>query len=157
MTVIPDEDAILVADPAAGFGISNFRNTQQPSLSATGQIGLCWGTYSKETGNYYLTRLALASASPIDNFIQDLSTFTIIEVNVDSNLNGTVGSQYLEAHGSATDIANINGKDWDAVSDCLFARARPSRFSSSASGMLSSKWVLNLVFYSVIISRESVT
>ncbi|KAF8520244.1 hypothetical protein BU17DRAFT_75781 [Hysterangium stoloniferum] len=106
MTIIPGKDAVLSADPIGGFDIFDFRNAQQGSSTAfpiPGQLALCWTTFSKETGNFYLI---------------DAGTSIITEVNVDSNLNATIVNQYPQASGGATigtidsDVANIDGTEF---------------------------------------------
>ncbi|KAF8520247.1 hypothetical protein BU17DRAFT_65589 [Hysterangium stoloniferum] len=103
MTVIPGKDAILATDPGGGFDIFNFKAGKQASSTAvpiTGQIATCWSSFSKATGNFYLT---------------DIGTSQVTEVNVDNNLNGTIVNQYPQGNASSTidnDIADINGKDF---------------------------------------------
>jgi hypothetical protein len=108
MTVIPGTNAILATDAGVGFDIFNFGgNSSANSLSATssvvpitGQKATCWSSFSKGSGNFYLT---------------DIGTSTVTEVNVDKNLKGTIVKQYPQAPGSATidnDIAQIGNNNF---------------------------------------------
>jgi len=107
MTVIPGKNAILATDAGIGFDVFSFGGNSSTSSSATstvvpitGQKATCWSSFSKKSGNFYLT---------------DIGTSTITEVNVDQNLKGTIVKQYPQAAGSATidnDIAAIGNNNF---------------------------------------------
>jgi len=103
MNVIPGTDAIFTADPAIGFDIFNFRNTQQASSTAfpvPGQIAVCWSSFSQKTGDFYLI---------------DIGASIVTEVHVNDNLQGTIVNQYPQRNGSSiidNDIAAIYGKEY---------------------------------------------
>ncbi|OCH94362.1 hypothetical protein OBBRIDRAFT_789268 [Obba rivulosa] len=109
MTVIPGQDALLVTDPGVGFDIFDFN--AQPDANGTaggkssavpinGQSATCWSSFSNKTGNFYLT---------------DVGTGIVTEVNVDSNLKGTIVKQYPQGNGTATidnEVATVNDNDF---------------------------------------------
>ncbi|OCH94370.1 hypothetical protein OBBRIDRAFT_722902 [Obba rivulosa] len=109
MTVIPGQDALLVTDPGVGFDIFDFN--AQPAANGTaggkssavpidGQSATCWSSFSSKTGNFYLT---------------DIGTGIVTEVNVDSNLKGTIVKQYPQGNGTATidnEVATVNNNDF---------------------------------------------
>ncbi|KAF8520248.1 hypothetical protein BU17DRAFT_65590 [Hysterangium stoloniferum] len=103
MTLIPGTDAILATDPGGGYDIFDFKTSQEASSTAfpiPGQVATCWSSLSNKTGNYYLT---------------DVVTSIITEVNVDSNLKGTIVKQYPQGNGTGTidsNIASIDGNDY---------------------------------------------
>lgn len=105
MTVIPGKNAILATDAGVGFDIFDMsggaKNSSKSSVvPIEGQGATCWSSFSKKTGNFYLT---------------DIKTSTVTEVNVDNNLKGTIVKQYPQANNSATidnDIATIGGNDF---------------------------------------------
>jgi 6-phosphogluconolactonase (cycloisomerase 2 family) len=105
MTVIPGKNAILATDAGVGFDIFDF-NAQPESagnssvVPIAGQGATCWSSFSKQTGNFYLT---------------DVLTSQVTEVNVDDNLKGSIVKQYPQGNGSGTidnEIASVNGKDF---------------------------------------------
>ncbi|KAI0359881.1 hypothetical protein OH77DRAFT_1393940 [Trametes cingulata] len=102
MTVIPGKNAILATDAGLGFDIFDLKdNNKSSAIAIDGQIATCWSSFSKKTGNFYLT---------------DIGTATVTEVHVDDNLKGSiVQQQYPQIPGSATidnDIATVNGQDF---------------------------------------------
>jgi 6-phosphogluconolactonase (cycloisomerase 2 family) len=105
MTVIPGKNAVLATDAGVGFDIFDF-NSQPKSagnssvVPITGQGATCWSSFSKQTGNFYLT---------------DVLTSEVTEVNVADNLKGSIVKQYPQGSGSGTidnEIASVNGKDF---------------------------------------------
>ncbi|KAH9932057.1 uncharacterized protein BXZ73DRAFT_47040 [Epithele typhae] len=100
MSIIPGQNAVLVADPAVGFTIIDLQGNKSSAVKVDGQSAVCWTARSSKTGNFYLT---------------DIGTAIVTEVNVDNNLKGTVVKQYQQTKGSATlddDVASINGDDF---------------------------------------------
>ncbi|KAL1949460.1 hypothetical protein VTO73DRAFT_8341 [Trametes versicolor] len=101
MTVIPGKNAILATDAGLGFDIFDLKdNNRSSAIAIDGQVATCWSSFSKKTGNFYLT---------------DIGTATVTEVHVDDNLKGSIVQQYPQAPGSATidnDIATVNGQDF---------------------------------------------
>ncbi|KAI0635912.1 hypothetical protein C8Q77DRAFT_1155656 [Trametes polyzona] len=101
MTVIPGKNAILATDAGLGFDIFDLKdNNKSSAIGIDGQVATCWSSFSKRTGNFYLT---------------DIGTATVTEVHVDDNLKGSIVRQYPQVPGSATidnDIANVNGMDY---------------------------------------------
>ncbi|KAI0649131.1 hypothetical protein C8Q79DRAFT_998995 [Trametes meyenii] len=101
MTVIPGKNAILATDAGLGFDIFDLKdNNRSSAIKIDNQIATCWSSFSKKTGNFYLT---------------DIGTATVTEVHVDDNLKGSIVQQYPQAPGSATidnDIATVNGQDF---------------------------------------------
>ncbi|KAI0325541.1 hypothetical protein GY45DRAFT_1260663 [Cubamyces sp. BRFM 1775] len=101
MTVIPGKNAILATDAGLGFDIFDLKdNSKSSAVAIDGQVATCWSSFSKQTGNFYLT---------------DIGTATVTEVHVDNNLKGTIVSQHPQLPGSATidnDIATVNGQDF---------------------------------------------
>ncbi|KAH9945452.1 uncharacterized protein BXZ73DRAFT_38765, partial [Epithele typhae] len=103
MTVIPGKNAILATDAGIGFDVLNLNLNDKSKNTANkigGQVATCWSTFSKATGNFYLT---------------DIGTSTVTEVNVDKNLKGSIVAQHPLGPGSATidlDIATVNGRDF---------------------------------------------
>lgn len=101
MTVIPGKNAILATDAGLGFDVFDFSSGNKSSaVPIQGQSATCWSSFSKKTGNFYLT---------------DIGTATVTEVNVDDNLKGSIVKQYPQKAGSATidnDIASIGNNDF---------------------------------------------
>ncbi|TFY66579.1 hypothetical protein EVG20_g4513 [Dentipellis fragilis] len=107
MSVIPGKNALLATDAGVGFDIFDLSDVSQASNSnktsvvpINGQMATCWSSFSKQTGNFYLT---------------DIGTAMVTEVNVDQNLKGSIVKQYPQTNGSATidnDIASVGGKDF---------------------------------------------
>ncbi|KAJ8469805.1 hypothetical protein ONZ51_g8741 [Trametes cubensis] len=101
MTVIPGKNAILATDAGLGFDIFDLKdNSKSSAVAIDGQVATCWSSFSKKTGNFYLT---------------DIGTATVTEVHVDNNLKGTIVAQHPQLPGSATidnDIATVNGQDF---------------------------------------------
>ncbi|EJF55787.1 hypothetical protein BD309DRAFT_276048 [Dichomitus squalens] len=101
MTLIPGKNALLSTDPALGFDVFDLGSGNASSaVPITGQSATCWSSFSKKTGNFYLT---------------DIGTSTVTEVNVDANLKASIVAQYSQTAGSATidnDIATIKGNDF---------------------------------------------
>ncbi|KAI0367744.1 hypothetical protein BV20DRAFT_1088263 [Pilatotrama ljubarskyi] len=101
MTVIPGKNAILATDAGLGFDIFDLKdNNKSSAIAIDGQVATCWSSFSKKTGNFYLT---------------DIGTATVTEVHVDDNLKGSIVQQYPQLPGSATidnDIATVNGQDF---------------------------------------------
>lgn len=80
MTVIPGKNAILATDAGVGFDIFDMSGGAQNGSKSSvvpieGQGATCWSSFSKQTGNFYLT---------------DIKTSMVTEVNVNNNLNGTI-------------------------------------------------------------------
>jgi hypothetical protein len=89
MTLIPGKDALLATDAGVGFDVFDLADVRAGGSSASavtadgassvnpisGQVATCWSSFSKETGNFYLT---------------DIGTAMVTEVNVDDNLNTTI-------------------------------------------------------------------
>lgn len=82
MTIIPGKNAILATDAGVGFDIFDFSGNADAGnangssvVPIDGQMATCWSSFSNETGNFYLT---------------DIGTAMVTEVNVDSNLKGTI-------------------------------------------------------------------
>ena len=111
MTVIPGQNALLATDAGVGFDIFDLSNVDANSAANStsskntvipidGQKATCWSSFSKKTGNFYLT---------------DIGTSVVTEVNVDENLKGSIVNQYPQTEGSATidnDIATLNGNEY---------------------------------------------
>jgi len=106
MTIIPGQNAVLVTDPGSGFDIfdmsANATATSNRSsvVPIKGQGATCWSSFSKKTGNFYLT---------------DIETSIVTEVNVDNNLKGSIVKQYPQGNGTATidnDIATVGNNDF---------------------------------------------
>ncbi|KDR76703.1 hypothetical protein GALMADRAFT_96414 [Galerina marginata CBS 339.88] len=102
LTPIPGKNAFLSADPGSGFDIFNFTGLSATSsvVPIKGQITTCWSSYAPKSGNFFLT---------------DLGNSTITEVNIDSNLKGSIVKSYPQAIGSGTidnAIASIGGNDF---------------------------------------------
>lgn len=110
MTVINGQNALLATDAGVGFDIFDLSTVGTSNATASssknsvnpidGQKATCWSSFSSKTGNFYLT---------------DIGTSTVTEVNVDSNLKGTIVNQYPQTPNSATidnDIATLNGNDF---------------------------------------------
>jgi hypothetical protein len=105
MTVIPGKNAVLATDAAIGFSMFDLSggaqaSTKNSAVAINGQSATCWSSFSKKTGNFYLT---------------DIGTSTVTEVNVDDNLKGTIVQQYPQTAGSATidnDIASVGNNDF---------------------------------------------
>ncbi|KAH9850346.1 hypothetical protein C2E23DRAFT_836177 [Lenzites betulinus] len=100
MTVIPGKNAILATDAGLGFDVFDFAGNRSSAVKIDGQVATCWSSFSKKTGNFYLT---------------DIGTATVTEVHVDKNLKGSIVQQYPQTPGSATidnDIATVNGRDF---------------------------------------------
>jgi len=105
MTVIPGKNAVLATDAGVGFDIFDFnaeasQQNRSSVVPITGQGATCWSSFSKQTGNFYLT---------------DILTSEVTEVNVDNNLKGSIVKQYPQGSGSGTidnEIASVNGKDF---------------------------------------------
>ena len=58
MTVIPGKNAILATDAGVGFDIFSFQNNTAATstiVPISGQKATCWSSFSKNTGNFYLT------------------------------------------------------------------------------------------------------
>jgi 6-phosphogluconolactonase (cycloisomerase 2 family) len=100
MAVIPDKNAILATDPAAGFEVldlssvsGNAKKFEGKSnvVKIDGQKAVCWAAHSKKTGNFYLS---------------DIGTSKVTEVNIDGNsLKGKVVKQVdLKSDSSLVDI-----------------------------------------------------
>ena len=99
MTLIPGKNALLATDPAVGFTIIDLAGNKSSAVKIDGQSATCWSSFSKKTGNFYLT---------------DIGTSIVTEVNVDDNLQGKIIKQYKQTASSATidnDIASINGNE----------------------------------------------
>lgn len=80
MTVIPGKNAILATDAGVGFDIFDMsggakNSTKSSVVPIQGQGATCWSSFSKKTGNFYLT---------------DIKTSMVTEVNVDNNLKGSI-------------------------------------------------------------------
>lgn len=105
MTVIPGKNAVLATDAAIGFSMFDLSGGAQASalnsaVKIDGQGATCWSSFSKKTGNFYLT---------------DIGTSIVTEVNVDNNLKGTIVKQYPQGAGIATidnDIASVGNNDF---------------------------------------------
>ncbi|KAI0778962.1 hypothetical protein BD413DRAFT_122784 [Trametes elegans] len=111
MTLVPGKNAVLATDPGVGFDVFDLGAGATAAANGTaggagsavkidGQSATCWSSFSKKTGNFYLT---------------DIGTGIVTEVNVDDNLKGSIVKQYPQTNGSTTidnDIATINGNDF---------------------------------------------
>lgn len=80
MTVIPGMNAILATDAGVGFDIFDMsggatNSTKSSVVPIEGQGATCWSSFSKKTGNFYLT---------------DIKTSMVTEVNVDKSLKGSI-------------------------------------------------------------------
>jgi hypothetical protein len=78
MNLIPGMNAVLATDPASGFDVISLAANGTAASSANtvaGEGAVCWTSYSKKTGNYYLT---------------DVTTSLVTEVSVDKNLKAKV-------------------------------------------------------------------
>ena len=119
MSVIPGKNALLVTDPGVGFDIIDLAGNSSSAVKIDGQSATCWSSFSKKTGNLYLT---------------DIGTSIVTEVEVDDNLNAKIVKvrilvdlpsrlrvliiivlqQYNQTAGSATidnDIATIGSNE----------------------------------------------
>lgn len=115
MTIIPGKNAILATDAGLGFDIFDFNGNnnnkggqgkgnnaadKSSAVAIKGQSATCWSSFSKKTGNFYLT---------------DIGTSQVTEVNVDNNLKGTVVKQYFQGANSGTidnDILTVGNNDF---------------------------------------------
>ncbi|KAI0040256.1 hypothetical protein FA95DRAFT_1585087 [Auriscalpium vulgare] len=115
MSIIPGKNAILATDAALGADVFDFGQQPQAdsssggnnsnakgtsTLKIDGQGATCWATFSKQSGNFYVT---------------DIKTSTVTEINVNDQLNATIVKQYPLKNDSATidlDAASVNGKDF---------------------------------------------
>jgi len=105
MTLIPGQNALLATDAGVGFDILDLANPTSPNNRSSvvpiqGQGATCWSSHSPKTGNFYLT---------------DIATSLVTEVNVDSNLRGTIVNQYPQGNNSAVidnDIASVGTNDF---------------------------------------------
>jgi len=101
MTVINGQNALLATDAGVGFDIFDFSGQNRSSVvPIEGQGATCWSSFSPQTGNFYLT---------------DIITDKVTEVNVDSNLKGTIVKQYQQTAGSGTidnSIASLQNNDF---------------------------------------------
>ncbi|KAI0652513.1 hypothetical protein C8Q79DRAFT_896588 [Trametes meyenii] len=101
MTVIPGKNAVLSTDPGVGFDVFDLSGGNASSaVKIDGQSATCWSSFSKKTGNFYLT---------------DIGTSIVTEVNVDNNLKASIVKQYPQTNGSSTidnDIATIGSNDF---------------------------------------------
>lgn len=120
MTVIPGKNAILATDAGLGFDIFDLKdNNRSSAIAIDGQVATCWSSFSKKTGNFYLT---------------DIGTATVTEVHVDDNLKGSIVQQYPQAPGSATidnDIATVNGQECVPLLFRSRVRVADLRFTAS--------------------------
>lgn len=100
-------NSLLVTDAAKGFYVFSYNSstgdsTSTPVFSVPAQQGktLCWSTYSKQTGNYYLIGTAGSN---------------VIEVNIDQNLQATIVKSYKIPNnlGNITDVNTLNIKGID--------------------------------------------
>ncbi|KAH9849207.1 hypothetical protein C2E23DRAFT_888396 [Lenzites betulinus] len=101
MTLIPGKNAVLSTDPGVGFDVFDFGSgNASAAVAIDGQNATCWSSFSKKTGNFYLT---------------DIGTAIVTEVNVDDNLKASIVKQYPQTQGAATidnEIATVNNKDF---------------------------------------------
>jgi hypothetical protein len=105
MTAIPGTDAILATDAGVGFDIFDMsqgatNSSKSSVVPIQGQGATCWSSFSKQTGNFYLT---------------DVKTSMVTEVNVNKDLKGSIVKQYPQTNNSGTidnDVASIGGKDF---------------------------------------------
>ncbi|KAI0828841.1 hypothetical protein BC628DRAFT_1487638 [Trametes gibbosa] len=101
MTVIPGKNAVLSTDPGVGFDVFDFGSGNSSSaVKIDGQSATCWSSFSKKTGNFYLT---------------DIGTAIVTEVKVDDNLKASIVKQYPQTKGAATidnEIATVKDKDF---------------------------------------------
>ncbi|KAJ7475858.1 hypothetical protein FB451DRAFT_1245038 [Mycena latifolia] len=108
MTVIPGKNAILATDAGIGADIFDFSGGAAAGVAAgksstlpiDGQGATCWSSFSRQTGNFYVT---------------DIGTAQITEINVDDNLKPTIVTQYPQGNGTATidnDIATVGANDF---------------------------------------------
>jgi hypothetical protein len=77
MNFIPGKNAVLATDPASGFDIIDLsgKTNASAAVSVAGQVAVCWTSYSKNTGSFYLT---------------DIGTSMVTEVSVDNNLKAKI-------------------------------------------------------------------
>ena len=76
MTLIPNTNAFVVADPAGGFDIFNLDDpSQNTAVPIAGNAANCWSEFSPSTGHFFITDAAIS---------------TLTEVAVDGNLTGSV-------------------------------------------------------------------
>ncbi|KAK7059161.1 hypothetical protein VNI00_001788 [Paramarasmius palmivorus] len=100
VSLIPEKNAVLSADPTIGYQVFDLGSKQATPFNVTGQAAICWSSYSSTTGNFYLT---------------DAGMSIVNEVSVDDSLQGTLVKQYqLPANSSTLDnaVASINGNDY---------------------------------------------
>jgi hypothetical protein len=104
MTVIEGQNALLATDAGVGFDIVDLANQSNSNRSSVvpiqGQGATCWSSHSPKTGNFYLT---------------DIKTSLVTEVNVDSNLKGSIVKQYPQGNNAGTidnDIATVGSNDF---------------------------------------------
>jgi len=94
---VEEEQALIIADPAIGYDIIDFSGqNRSAAYEVDGQMAICWITYSKKTGNYYMV---------------DAGADRITEVAVDGNLKGTT----VNVRPTRVPISNVLGADMDAL------------------------------------------
>ncbi|KAI0354605.1 hypothetical protein OH77DRAFT_1425666 [Trametes cingulata] len=101
MTIIPGKNAVLSTDPGVGFDVFDFTSgNASTAVKIDGQNATCWSSFSKKTGNFYLT---------------DIGTDIVTEVKVDDNLKAEIVNQYQQVKSGDTidnDIATIGDNDY---------------------------------------------
>ncbi|KAI0060682.1 hypothetical protein BV25DRAFT_1917512 [Artomyces pyxidatus] len=108
---IPGKSSVIVADPSIGADVIDLSNIQTASnnslnsnLIVPGQGAICWISYSKQIGNFYLV---------------DANKAVVTEVHVDDHLRPSIVQQYSLGTKSAldADVATIRGQDFLYVLD----------------------------------------
>ncbi|KAF7327820.1 hypothetical protein MKEN_00361800 [Mycena kentingensis (nom. inval.)] len=108
MTIIPGKNAILATDAGLGLDIFDLDAAAQDGVAAgrsttlaiDGQSATCWSSFSKKTGNFYLT---------------DIGTSLVSEIQLDDNLKPALVKQYPQGDGVATidnDIVSVGDNDF---------------------------------------------
>ncbi|KAH9851903.1 hypothetical protein C2E23DRAFT_828093 [Lenzites betulinus] len=101
LTPIPQQNAFFIADPGVGYAVVDLSGKNRgSSVALAGQMATCWSAYSSATKTY---------------FGIDVGGNTIREVQLDSNLKGTVVGTYAVPAGTSpidSEVASIHGKDY---------------------------------------------
>ncbi|KIJ35952.1 hypothetical protein M422DRAFT_782374 [Sphaerobolus stellatus SS14] len=102
ITPIEGKNAVLVSDLALGYEIFDFTNGTSAAFPIANQIAICWSTFSKKTGNYYIIDSGR-------NIISEVSVDPVATLKADTVMQYTMpaGSILLD-----TDVASIGGNDY---------------------------------------------
>ncbi|KAJ3865421.1 hypothetical protein EV359DRAFT_72429 [Lentinula novae-zelandiae] len=105
-----ENSAIIAADTNDGFTIFDLSDGSKSSSVDVNTLGaICWSTYSPKTGNYYMIDAGGA----------------VFEVNIDSNLKGSVVQQY-----NSTNMIGLFDGDVASLQDNDFLYILAENFST---------------------------